>query len=59
MSDTANDIFYENVYEKYWDKYKASCQKSGVHPSTSDFLIWLDENGLIPEPLDMEGEPRP
>jgi hypothetical protein len=36
-----------DVYEKYWDDYLAWVGDG--HPSTSEFLIFLDEKGLIPE----------
>ncbi len=49
MSNASNDIFYENVYEKYYNKYAEEVALQGVRPSNSDFLIWLDENNLIPD----------
>ena len=49
---SVDSTFAEDVYEKYWGAYAKECKATKTHPSTSDFLIYLDENQLIPEPID-------
>jgi len=49
MSNLTNDIFLENVYDKYWDKYLVECKTTKTHANAGDFLVWLDEKDLIPE----------
>lgn len=46
---STDTTFYEGVYEKYWDNYLVECETTKTHPDTSNFLVWLDDNDLIPE----------
>ena len=49
---SVDSTFAEDVYEKYWERYAKECKATSSHPNTSDFLVWLDDNDLIPEAQD-------
>jgi len=46
---SVDTTFYEDVYDKYWGDYLVACETTQTHPNNSDFLVWLDEQNLIPE----------
>lgn len=54
MSVIENEVWEETVYDKYWGRFLADCETTKTHPDTSSFLVWLDENQLIPDMDDQD-----
>ncbi len=42
MNDYEADI--DAIDESLWDNYLVECERQGIHPSHSDYLVWLEDN---------------
>lgn len=58
MSKLENELFYDDAYTKHWATFAKESREEGILPTTRDFMIWLDENNLIPDPDMVDDDPR-
>jgi hypothetical protein len=51
MSELITNEFWETLHDSYWGQYARECEMGGGKPSFSDFMVWSEEKGLVPDEL--------